>query len=126
MVVTSIMSTEAEINEKLGENIDLSFTDAMKTAAGLRAESMINVVSRFNFSDWFAGTPNVDVKGILSDIVSSFVAIEGIRFKMSGDDGTKNRIEAEDQINILRDGMLRGLSIIRDKKAQDFITGEDT
>jgi len=119
------MTTEAEVVQKLGDNISTGFTDTMMTAAGLQGDSMVNVVARFNFSDWFAGSPNADVKGLLSDIVSSFVAIQGIAYKMSGDDGTKNRIEAEDQINVLRDGMLRGLSIIRDKKAQDFITGED-
>jgi len=125
MAMTSIMTTEAEVVQKLGDNISTGFTDTMMTAAGLQGESMVNVVARFNFSDWFAGSPNADVKGLLSDIVSSFVAIQGITYKMSGDDGTKNRIEAEDQINVLRDGMLRGLSIIRDKKAQDLITGED-
>ncbi|MCP6720504.1 MAG: hypothetical protein KJI72_04275 [Patescibacteria group bacterium] len=120
------MSTEAEINEKLGDNISTNFTDAMKTAAGLRAESMVNAVARDNFSDWFAGSPNADVKGIFSDIVSSFIAIEGLRYKPTGQDGLMNRIEFEDKINVLRDGMLRGLSIIRDKKAQTFIRGEDT
>ena len=125
MVMTSIMTTEAEVDQKTGDNVSTGFTDTMKTAAGLQGESMVNVVARFNFSDWFVGSPNADVKGLLSDIVSSFVAIQGIAYKMSGQDGAKSRIEAEDQINVLRDGMLRGLSIIRDKKAQDFITGED-
>lgn len=125
MVMTSIMTTEAEVDQKTGDNVSTNFTDTMKTAAGLQGESMVNVVARFNFSDWFAGSPNADVKGLLSDIVSSFVAIQGIAYKMSGQDAAKNRIEAEDQINVLRDSMLRGLSIIRDKKAQDFITGED-
>ena len=126
MVVTSIMSTEAEINQKLGDNISTGFTDAMKTAAGLRAESIVNAVARFNFSDWFAGSPNADVKGLFSDIVSSSIAIEGLTYKPTGEDGAMNRIEFEDKVNILRDSMLRGLSILKDKKAQDFITGEDT
>ena len=126
MVVTSIMSTEAEINEKLGDNISTDFTDSMKTAAGLRAESMVNAVARFNFSDWFAGSPNADVKGIFSNIVASFVGAAGLSYKPTGQDGTMNRIEFEDRFNILRDEVLRGLSIIRDKKTQDFITGEDT
>ncbi len=125
MVMTSIMTTEAEVDQKTGDNVCTNFTATMKTAAGLQGESMVNAVARFNFSDWFAGSPNADVKGLLSDIVSSFVAIQGITYKMSGQSGDKNRIEAEDQINILRDGMLRGLSLIRDKKVQDFITGED-
>ena len=126
MVVTTIMSTEAEINQKLGDNISTDFTDAMKTAAGLQAESLINVVARFNFSDWFAGSPNADVKGLLSEIVCNFIAIQGWRYKPTGQDGNTNRIEFEDKVNILRDGMLRGLSLIRDKKAQTFIRGEDT
>ena len=126
MVVTSIMSTEAEINEKLGDNISTDFTDAMKTAAGLRAESIVNVVARDNFSDWFAGSPNVDVKGIFSDIVSSFVGAAGLSYKPTGQDGAMNRIEFEDRFNIRRDEVLRGLSILRDKKNQDFIKGEDT
>jgi hypothetical protein len=125
MAVTSIMTTEGEIDQKLGDNVSTGFTETMKNAAVLQGESMVNVVARFNFSDWFAGSPNADVKGLLSDIVSSFVAIQGIAYKMTGQDASKNRIEAEDQINILRDDMLRGLSLIRDKKAQDFITGED-
>ena len=126
MVVTSIMSTEAEINEKLGDNISTDFTDSMKTAAGLRAESMVNAVARFNFSDWFAGSPNADVKGIFSNIVASFVGAAGLSYKPTGQDGAMNRIEFEDRFNILRDEVLRVLSIIRDKKTQDFITGEDT
>lgn len=121
MAVTSIMTTEAEIDQKLGAGVG-AFTETMKDAAVLQGESMVNVVARFNFSDWFAGSPNADVKGLLSDIVSSFVAIQGITYDMSG---YSSRIEAEDMINVLRDGMLRGLSILRDKKAQDFITGED-
>ena len=123
MVMTSIMTTEAEVDQKTGDNVSTGFTDTMKTAAGLQAESMVNVVARFNFSDAVTAGLNADVQGLLSDIVSSFVAIQGITYKMSGQDGAKNRIEAEDQINVLRDGMLRGLSIIRDKKAQDFING---
>jgi hypothetical protein len=35
--------------------------------------------------------------------------------------GFTSRVEAEDMINILRDGALRGLSILRDKKAQQFL-----
>ncbi len=123
MAVTSIMTTEGEIDQKLGANVSASFTETMKNAAVLQGEALVNVTARFNFSDWFAGSPNADVKGLLSDIVSSFVAIQGVAYDMAG---FTSRIEAENMINVLRDSMLRGLSIIRDKKAQDFITGEDT
>ena len=44
----------------------------------------------------------------------------GISWDMSG---FTSRIEAEDMINILRDIALRNISILRDKKTQDFIIG---
>ena len=113
------MTTEAEIQQKSGANVNVAFDTTMMTAAGIRAESTVNVMARFNFSDAY-GALNADVKGILSDIVSSLVAIEAISYDMSG---YTSRVEAEDMINVLRDGALRGLSILRDKKQQDFING---
>ena len=112
-----VMTTEAEIQQKMGANVNAAFDTTMMTAAGIRAESVVNVLCRYNFSDNYA-TLNADVKGILSDVVSSLVAIEGICYDMSG---YTSRIEAEDMINVLRDGALRGLSILRDKKNQDFM-----
>ena len=111
------MTTEAEIQQKSGANVNVSFDTTMMTAAGIRAESTINVICRYNFSDNYA-TLNADVKGILNDIASSLVAIEAIAYDMSG---YTSLIEAEDMITVLRDGVLRGISILRDKKPQDFI-----
>lgn len=118
MAVTSIMTSEGEIDQKLGAGVDGGFTETMKSAAVLQGESMVNCVTRFNFSDAIDAGLNADFKGIFSDIVSSFVAIQGITYSMAG---YTSRIEAEDMINVLRDGMLRGLSIIKDKKVQDFV-----
>ena len=112
-----IMTTEAEIQQKSGANVNIAFDTTMMEAANLRAESIINCVCKNNFSDSFA-TDNIDVKQILSDFCSSFVAIEAISYDMSG---YTSRIEAEDMINVLRDGALRGIGLLRDKKAQDFI-----
>jgi len=114
-----IMTTEAEIEQKSGANVNAAFDTTMMTAANLRAESTCNSVARYNFSDNYA-TLNVDVRHILSDICSSLVAIEAICYDMSG---YTSRTEAEDMINVLRDGALRGLSLIRDKKVIDFISG---
>lgn len=113
------MTTEAEIEQKSGAGKSATFDTTMMTAANLRAESTVNVAARYNFSDVYS-TLNADVKGILSDICSSLVAIEAISYDMSG---YTSRTEAEDIINVLRDGALRGISILRDKKAQDFING---
>jgi len=114
-----IMTTEAEIIQKAGSGKSATFDTTMMTAANLRAESTVNCMCRYNFSDAYAGL-NADIKGLLSDVCSSLVAIEAICYDMSGYD---SRTAAEDQINVLRDGALRGLSILRDKKTQDFING---
>ena len=74
---------------------------------------------QIQFSDAYAAL-NVDVKGILKEVASDIAAIYVIQYDMSG---FTSRIEAEDMINILRDAALRGLSILRDKKVQDFING---
>jgi len=112
------MTTEGEITSKEGANVSSSLTDAMHDAWVLQAENFINAFVRINVSDSYASL-NVDVKYIFSDIVSSLVAIQGIMYDMSG---YTSRAEAESMINVLRDGILRNLSMIRDKKNQIFIT----
>ena len=114
------MTTEAEIIQKAGAGKSATFDTTMMTAAAIRAESTVNCVCRYNFSDAVTTGLNVDVKGIFSDVVSSLAAIEAIAYDMSG---YTSRIEAEDMINILRDNALRGLSILRDQKAVVFING---
>lgn len=123
MAVTSIMTTEGEITFKAGNGASVSFTEAMKNASILQAESIVNTATRYNWSDWFAGSPNSDVKGLASAIVSSLVAMDWISYDF---EGYPSRIVAEDMINILRDGVLRNLSILRDTKTQTFIKGEDS
>ena len=72
---------------------------------------------RYNFSDNYSSL-NTDTKQILKEVASNLAAIYCIQYDMSG---FTSRVEAEDMINILRDGALRGLSILRDKKTQEFI-----
>ena len=115
-----IMTTEAEIIQKAGAGKAVAFDTTMMTAANLQGESMINAVTRHNYSDDVTAGMNADVVGILSDVASSFAAIQAIAYDMAG---YTSRIEAEDMINILRDGMLRGLNILRDKEVQRFING---
>ena len=98
MVVTSIMTTGAWV---------------------LQAECFVNIFIRINYSDTYA-TLNVDVRYVFSDIVSSMVAINGIMYDTTGYDTLQ---EAEDKVQILRDGILRNLSVLRDKKYTDFING---
>lgn len=118
MAHSGIFATSDEILVKAGENYDTSITEARINTLCLEAEAEINCVTRYNWSDAYSGL-NADVKHILSEAESNLVAIYIITFNMSG---FTSRTEAEDIINVLRDGYLRCISILRDKKVQDFMT----
>ena len=119
MAHEGIFATSDEILVKAGSSYDVAITEARINALCLQVESLINVTCRYNFSDNYAAL-NADVKGILSEVASNLVAIYIINFNLNS---YTTRIEAEDMINILRDASLRGLSLLRDKKQQDFING---
>ena len=120
MADTGIFCTTAEVERKAGANCSaVSKAEAYTNDYITQAESLINAICRYNFSDNYA-TLNADVKGILKEVASNIAAMYVIQYDMSG---FTSRIEAEDMINILRDAALRGLSLLRDKKSQDFITG---
>ena len=85
----------------------------------LQAESFLACATRHDWSGAYA-TLSADAKYILEDVVASLAAIYAIQYDMSG---YTTRTEAEDMINILRDGVLRNISLLRDKKTQDYIDG---
>lgn len=120
MADTGIFATTAEIQRKAGANAsETSKAEAYTNDFIAQAESTINSMCRYNFSDNYS-TLNADTKQILKQVASDLAAIYVIQYDMSG---YTSRTEAEDMINILRDSALRGLSILRDKKTQDFING---
>jgi hypothetical protein len=120
MADTGIFATTAEVERKAGANASAtSKAEAYVNDYMTQVESLINVMTRFNWSDVYA-TLNADVKGILKEVASNLAAIYVIQYDMSG---FTDNIEAEDMINILRDGALRGLSVLRDKKQEDFMNG---
>jgi len=102
---------------KAGANAP-TLTEAQYDYAILQAESTIYSAMRNDLSGAYA-TLSPSVKYILEGVCSDLAAINIISYDMSG---FTTRIEAEDMINVLRDSALRGLSILRDKKTQDFIT----
>lgn len=120
MAHSGIFATSDEILVKAGELVDATgATEARINALCLQVESEINCVSRYNWSDAYAGL-NADVKGILSECASDMVAIYLIQFNMAG---FTSRVEAEDMVNILRDAALRCLALLRDKKTVEFMVG---
>lgn len=121
---TGIYATSAECIAKLGDNYNsTNVNETMINELCLQAEGLINGMCRKVFaadSTAFSAL-SATTKHILSEVTSNLVGIYGLTHKPTGEDGTMNRIEFEDRINILRDGLLRGLSILRDKKAQVFL-----
>ena len=122
MAFSGITATEAQIDQKTGANVSTSFTDTMKTVALLEAEGALNIITKFNWSDWFALNPDVDLKRFISQTTSSMVAIEGIRYDMSG---YFSREEAEDMITVLRDIINRNLQILKPMDNKNWIEAED-
>jgi len=117
MADTGIFATTAEVQRKAGENASATANvEAYINDFMTQAESEINVLTRYNWSDAYSSL-NVDVKGILKELASNIAAIYVIQFDMSGI-GLR---EAENRINTLRDASLRAMSILRDKKNQTFV-----
>jgi len=117
MAWTGIFATAAEVQAKMGSNISTSFTEAMQNDTMAQAESYINCVCRYNFSDNFTSL-NKDVKKILSEAAACFTAFYGILYDMSGYTST---IEAEDMVNICWSRFQQCVSLLKDQKVIDFI-----
>jgi len=121
MADTGIFATTAEVQRKVGAGVSATANvEAFINDFMCQAESLINVYCRYNFSDNYS-TLNVDVKCLLKEVASNIAAIYVIQYDFTN---INSRTEAEDRINVLRDAALRGLAILRDKKNQDFMTGE--
>ena len=110
MAYSGITATEAEIDQKSGANVSSSYTDTMKTQALLQAESDLNVKSKFNWSDWYAAAPNVDIKYIVTLYTASFVAKQAIAYDMDA----VGRGAATFMINNLLNDMNLALAVLKD------------
>ena len=120
MAHTGIFATSDEILVKAGENVDSTgTTEARINALSLQAESYINLISRYNWSDNYA-TINADVRGILSEAESNLVAIYLISFNMAG---YTTRVEAEDMVNILKVRFNECMVLLSDQKVVLFMQG---
>lgn len=118
MVDTGIFATTLEVQYKAGANASTtSNTEAYINSYIAQAESTINTVSRFNWSDAYSGL-NADTKAILKEAASNLAAIYVITYDMSG---FTSRAEAESMITVLRDGAVRAMALLRDQKQKDFI-----
>jgi len=119
MADTGIFCSGVQVARKAGDGANpLALSEAYTNDYISQAESTINAVTRHNWSDDYA-TLDVDVKHILTLVASNIAAMYVITYDM---EGYVSRIAAEDLINVLRDGALQALSLLRDQKRKTFIT----
>jgi hypothetical protein len=115
------VSTLLEFQYKCGARASATYiAEAYGNSFVQQAESAINVLCRKVFASSavaFAALPST-TRYLLTEAASNLAAIYAIQ----GDMGSISRGEAEDRIVVLRDGFLRCLSILRDKKMQDFLS----
>ena len=117
MAHTGIFATSDEILVKAGKNYDTGVTEARINALCLQVESHINAVTRYNWSDNYAGL-NADVKGLLALAESNMVAMYIINYNMSV---FTSRLEAQTMLDVLRDGYLGALDLLGKHVVAEFI-----
>ena len=118
MADTGIFATTAEVQRKAGANASsVSNVEAYINDFMTQAESLINTLSQFNWSDVYSAL-NVDTKAILKQVASALAAMDVINYDMSG---FTSRAEAETMLDFLNNEANRGLSLLRDIKKRDFI-----
>ncbi|KKM89891.1 hypothetical protein LCGC14_1244180 [marine sediment metagenome] len=101
-----------------GNNVDVTQPEAFWTESISGAEATIMNVARDTFSGYDVATAK---QQMIPDIASRLVAIDAWNSKPNGSDGSTTRSEYEDRISVLRDGVLRGISIIKGQKDVIFL-----
>ncbi len=115
---TGIFATTAQILAKAGANVSATYsTEAMTNDFAAQAESKINAICRFNYSDTFAAL-DADVKQLLSEAASNLAGI----YVISPDtDGFQNLAAAQTRMTTLRDQYLFAVGLLKNKQVQTFI-----
>ncbi len=120
MAHEGIFATSDECIAKAGTDYDSSgVTEARINDYIAQAESYINVVTRYNWSDAYS-TLNVDVKRILSEAASNLTAVYMIQYNMNGFLSIRYAREMIDNL-LLR--FSECVFQLQDLKRQDFING---
>ncbi len=123
MAHEGIYATSAECLAKLGDNYETDVNEAMINSFCLMAETMLNCAARKVFAANKAAFDLLPAgtRYLLADAASNMVAIYGLTYKPTGENGLMYRIEFENRVNLLRDAFLRAFNIIKEKKNQDFL-----
>jgi len=112
----------ADAVNKMGANASAGGTSEVLVSDYVRqAEGVINAVTRFNWVGAYSGFTD-DVKFILNQVASDLAAIYGITYDMSA--YTADTVEAETMLNIYREAVARGLSLLRNQEVKRFIEND--
>ena len=114
----TLCSSEAIIR-KAGANANstAAASSSLLTQYSTEAEAEVMNVARY---DWVTnyGTLTANVKEILAETCSNLGGMNLISYDMSG---FTSRYEAETMLDVLRDGVMRGLSLLRVEDNRKFI-----
>lgn len=118
MADTGIFATTAEVQHKCTAFANATYTaEAYTNDFMTQAESLINCVTGWNWSDVYASL-NVDVKGILKMAASAKAAMLCIHQDTSGFPSVRL---AELALDILRDEYNLGIAQLKDRVVREFI-----
>jgi len=118
MADTGIFATTAEVQRKCGAFANATYTaEAYTNDYMTQAESLINCVTGWNWSDVYASL-NVDVKGILKMTASAKAAMICITNDPSG---FPSQRLAELTLDVLDDEYNKGIAQLKEKAVREFI-----
>ncbi len=112
----------ADAVNKAGANASSGGTEEVLVSDFVRqAEGVINAVTRFDWVGAYSGLTD-EVRFILNQVASDLAAIYIITYDMSG--YTADTVEAETMLNIYREAIARGLSLLRNQEVKRFIEND--
>lgn len=118
MVDSGIFATTAQIGYKAGYGKSAtSAAEAYTNCFIGQAESYINAVTRYNWSDNYAGL-NADVKYLLQEAASNLAAMYVIIYDTSG---YTSGGEVQTMLNVLWDRAQECIKLLADIKVRDFL-----
>ena len=116
------LCTLADAVNKAGANASSGGTSEVLVSDFVKqAEGVINAVTRFDWVNKYSSLTD-EVRFLLNQVASDLAAIYIITYDMSG--YTAATVEAETMLNIYREAVARGLSLLRDKNVKTFMTGD--
>jgi len=93
---TKMLAATTDVDGFMGKNVSTDFTETMEDLVGVYTEGYLcNLIKYDAVTNW-ASLDDV-LKLMLSEYVARAIAVEGIKYDMSG---FKSRIEAENMVNI--------------------------